>query len=229
MKQANAALPSESRHPARRAGDRLAHPTVLMPSPLASGSGGTPIFRRRSTDNETLLIIDDSPENLSVLGELLQGAGYRVKVANSGATGLHLAVQEPKPALILLDIMMPRMDGHEVLLHLRDNPNTKDTPVIFLTAKDSDADEERAFNDGVADYIVKPIKPSVVLARVRSQLLVRQARHWLQDQNQALEAEVARRMAERLEVIRLPVQQWADWEPERGGLDGHAMSTTTPA
>lgn len=81
--------------------------------------------------------------------------------------------------------------------------NTKDTPVIFLTAKDSDADEERAFNDGIADYIVKPIKPAVVLARVRSQLLVRQARHWLQNQNQALEAEVARRMRKRaLELIQ---------------------------
>ena len=187
---------SADRHPARRAGDRLAHPTMLMPSPVVALPGGTPVLRRRSTDNETILIIDDSPANLTVLGELLQGAGYRVKVANSGATGLHLAVQEPRPALILLDIMMPAMDGHEVLMLLRDNPQTRDTPVIFLTARDSDADEERAFNDGIADYIVKPIKPTIVLARVRSQLLVRQARHWLQDQNQALEAEVARRMRE---------------------------------
>ena len=226
MKRAIAALPSEDRHPARRAGDRLAHPTVLMPSPLPSGSGGAPIFRRRSTDNETLLIIDDSPENLSVLGELLQGAGYRVKVANSGATGLHLAVQEPKPALILLDIMMPRMDGHEVLLHLRDNPNTKDTPVIFLTAKDSDADEERAFNDGVADYIVKPIKPSVVLARVRSQLLVRQARHWLQDQNQALEAEVARRMRENELIQAVSIRALAHLAETRDSETGNHIQRT---
>ena len=159
--------PSADRHPARRAGDRLAHPTMLMPSPVVALPGGTPVLRRRSTDNETILIIDDSPANLTVLGELLQGAGYRVKVANSGATGLHLAVQEPRPALILLDIMMPAMDGHEVLMLLRDNPQTRDTPVIFLTAKDTDADEERAFNDGIADYIVKPFALEELVARVQ--------------------------------------------------------------
>ncbi len=226
MKQALAALASENRHSARCAGDRLAHPTVLMPSPLVDGPGGEPILRRRSTDNETLLIIDDSPENLTVLGELLQGAGYRVKVANSGATGLHLAVQEPRPSLILLDIMMPKMDGHEVLLHLRDNPNTKDTPVIFLTARDSDADEERAFNDGIADYIVKPIKPAVVLARVRSQLLVRQARHWLQNQNQALEAEVARRMRENELIQAVSIRALAHLAETRDSETGNHIQRT---
>ena len=159
MKHASAP-PSEDRYPSSRlVGERPPHPTLLMPSPVVALPGGTPVVRRRSTDNETILIIDDSPENLAVLGELLQSTGYRVKVANSGATGLHLAVQEPRPSLILLDIMMPTMDGHEVLMLLRNNPQTRDTPVIFLTAKDSDADEERAFNDGIADYIVKPIKP----------------------------------------------------------------------
>jgi putative two-component system response regulator len=153
-------------------------------------------FHRRATDDETLLIVDDSPENLSVLGELLQNAGYRVKVANSGHIGLHLAVQQPSPSLILLDIMMPDMNGHEVLQRLRNNEATRDIPVIFLTAQDTDKDEERAFDAGIADYIIKPIKPSVVLARVRNQLLVRNARHWLVDQNHALEAEVARRMRE---------------------------------
>ena len=226
MKQTLAALASENRHSARCAGDRLAHPTVLMPSPLVDGPGGEPILRRRSTDNETLLIIDDSPENLTVLGELLQGAGYRVKVANSGATGLHLAVQEPRPSLILLDIMMPKMDGHEVLLHLRDNPNTKDTPVIFLTARDSDADEERAFNDGIADYIVKPIKPAVVLARVRSQLLVRQARHWLQNQNQALEAEVARRMRENELIQAVSIRALAHLAETRDSETGNHIQRT---
>ena len=153
-------------------------------------------FCRRSTDNETILIVDDMPDNLSILGELLHSVGYRVKVATNGFAALHLAVLQPKPSLILLDVMMPEMDGHEVLRQLRSNVGTRDIPVIFLTALGSDEDEERAFDDGIADYIVKPIKPAVVLARVRSQLLVRQARLWLQDQNLALEAEVKRRMLE---------------------------------
>ena len=153
-------------------------------------------LRRRSTDDEIILIVDDMPENLSILGELLHGVGYRVKVATNGPAALHLAALQPKPSLILLDVMMPEMDGHEVLRQLRSNQDTHDIPVIFLTAMGSDDDEERAFDDGIADYIVKPIKPAVVLARVRSQLLVRQARLWLQDQNLALEAEVKRRMLE---------------------------------
>ena len=153
-------------------------------------------FRRRSTDDEIILIVDDMPENLSVLGELLHGAGYHVKVATNGLTALNLANQQPRPSLILLDVMMPEMDGHEVLRQLRSNINTREIPVIFLTAMNSDDDEERAFGEGIADYITKPLKPALALARVRSQLLVRQARSWLQDQNLALEAEVKRRMLE---------------------------------
>ena len=154
------------------------------------------MFRRRSTDDEIILIVDDMPENLSVLGELLHGAGYHVKVATNGLTALNLANQQPRPSLILLDVMMPEMDGHEVLRQLRSNINTREIPVIFLTAMNSDDDEERAFGEGIADYITKPLKPALALARVRSQLLVRQARSWLQDQNLALEAEVKRRMLE---------------------------------
>ena len=154
------------------------------------------MFRRRSTDDEIILIVDDMPENLSVLGELLHGAGYHVKVATNGLTALNLANQQPRPSLILLDVMMPEMDGHEVLRQLRSNINTREIPVIFLTAMNSDEDEERAFGEGIADYITKPLKPALALARVRSQLLVRQARRWLQDQNLALEAEVKRRMQE---------------------------------
>ncbi len=154
------------------------------------------MFRRRSTDDEIILIVDDMPENLNVLGELLHGAGYHVKVATNGLTALNLANQQPRPSLILLDVMMPEMDGHEVLRQLRSNINTREIPVIFLTAMNSDEDEERAFGKGIADYITKPLKPALALARVRSQLLVRQARRWLQDQNLALEAEVKRRMQE---------------------------------
>jgi putative two-component system response regulator len=134
-------------------------------------------------ESQTLLIVDDMPDNLVVLGELLRGAGYRVKAANSGHAALRYAAQTPQPDLILLDVMMPEMDGYEVLARLRLDPQTRDLPVVFLTAL-GDA------------YITKPIKPAVVLARVHTQLEAKRARTWLQDQNAFLESEVARRMAE---------------------------------
>ena len=182
--------------------------------------------RRRSTDNEIILIVDDAPENLSALGSLLQDAGYRVKVANSGGTGLRLAAQAPKPALILLDIMMQDMNGHEVLYYLRNNPETRDIPVIFLTAKDTDEDEERAFAAGIADYIVKPFRPSIVLARVRSQLLVRHARSWLQDQNEALEAEVNRRMRENELIQAVSIRALAHLAETRDNETGNHIQRT---
>ena len=143
-----------------------------------------------------LLVVDDAPANLGVLGDLLSDAGYRVKAAITGRAALRYAAQKPQPALILLDVMMPEMDGYQVLAALRQDPLTRDIPVIFLTALDNAQDEERGFQHGAADYISKPIKPDVVLARVRSQLLARLAKDWLRDQNAALEAEVTRRMEE---------------------------------
>lgn len=144
----------------------------------------------------TILIVDDVPENLAVLGELLCSAGYRVKAANSGLTALRYAVQPPRPDLILLDVMMPMMDGYEVLSRLLADPASRDIPVIFLTALGDAGDEERGLELGAADYITKPIQPTVVLARVRTQLEAKLARDWLRNQNAFLEAEVARRMAE---------------------------------
>jgi putative two-component system response regulator len=143
-----------------------------------------------------LLIVDDVPANLTVLGDVLHGAGYRVKAATSGNAALRYAAQTPRPALILLDVMMPEMDGYQVLAALRQDPATRDIPVIFITALDNARDEERGFQHGAADYIAKPIKPDVVLARVRNQLLAQLAGNWLRDQNATLEAEVSRRMEE---------------------------------
>ena len=189
-------------------------------------SPGSATQRRRATDHEIILIVDDAPENLSVLGELLQGASYRVKVANSGHVALHLAQQLPRPALILLDVVMPEMSGHEVLRRLRSDEGTRDIPVIFLTAQDSDEDEQRAFDAGIADYIVKPLKPAVVLARVRSQLLVRRARLWLQDQNNALEAEVARRMRENELIQAVSIRALAHLAETRDNETGNHIQRT---
>jgi len=164
--------------------------SAVPASPLTAGANKT------LTGNALLLIVDDMPENLSMLGDMLRDVGYRVKVAKSGRLALRYAEQEPQPDLILLDVMMPGMDGYEVLGCLREAPKTRDIPVIFLTALDDARDEERGLESGAADYIAKPVKPAVVLARVRTQLLVKRAQDWLHDQNAVLEAEVARRMKE---------------------------------
>ncbi|MFA7279954.1 MAG: HD domain-containing phosphohydrolase [Sterolibacterium sp.] len=178
------------------------------------------------SNDSLLLIVDDMPENLRVLGELLRGAGYRVRVANSGRLALRNAAQEPRPNLILLDVMMPGMDGYEVLGRLRQESATGDIPVIFLTALDDARDEEKGLESGAADYITKPIKPAVVLARVRNQLLVKQAQDWLQDRNAVLEAEVARRMAENERIQTVSIRALAHLAETRDPETGNHILRT---
>jgi putative two-component system response regulator len=144
-------------------------------------------------ERPTVLIVDDTPENLTVLGELLQHR-YRVRVASTGQRALQVAAGVPRPDLILLDVMMPGMDGYAVIRELRAHPDTRGIPVIFVTAMDGDADEERGLELGAVDYITKPIRPAIVLARVNAQMELKQARDWLQDKNLWLESEIARRM-----------------------------------
>lgn len=143
----------------------------------------------------TVLIVDDMPQNLLLLGELLQPI-CQVRAANSGERALRVARSAPHPDLILLDVMMPGMDGHAVLRQLRADPATRDIPVIFVTALDDAADEECGLSLGAVDYLTKPIKPAVALARVRAHLELARARRQLAAQNEWLEAEVQRRTAE---------------------------------
>ena len=146
-----------------------------------------------SPTQQTILIVDDSPENLNVLNELLLPY-YQVRAATSGEKALRIAASTPAPDLILLDVMMPGMDGYEVYAHLRGEPATRDIPVVFVTAMDSTEAEMRGLEAGAVDYIAKPIVPSILLARVHTQLELKQARDRLKDQNAWLEAEVDRRM-----------------------------------
>jgi putative two-component system response regulator len=143
----------------------------------------------------TLLVVDDNPDNLMLLGELLQ-AEYRVLAATSGPRALEIAGRLPRPDLILLDVMMPGMDGYAVLARLREDACTRDIPVIFITAMNATRDEEHGLEQGAVDYITKPIRPAIVLARVRTHLELKRARDRLTNQNAFLEEEVARRMAE---------------------------------
>jgi len=143
----------------------------------------------------TILIVDDAPENLAVLSELLQPL-YRVRVANSGPKALRIAATLPCPDLILLDVMMPEMDGYQAFEHLRKDPATAYIPVIFVTAMDNTESELRGLEMGALDYIAKPIIPTVLLSRVRTHLELKRARDWLRGQNSYLEAEVSNRIAE---------------------------------
>ncbi len=153
----------------------------------------------------TILIVDDEPANLAVLTEILQPT-FRVQAANSGDRALRVAASDPCPDLILLDVMMPTMDGYQVFEHLRESAVTAEIPVIFVTALSEDVDEERGLALGAVDYITKPIKHAILLARVLTQLTLKQARDQLYRQNADLEAEVRRRQKEK-EQIQLQLLQ----------------------
>ncbi|MEI8207703.1 MAG: HD domain-containing phosphohydrolase [Methylococcales bacterium] len=142
---------------------------------------------------ETILIVDDQIENLTILGELLE-SHYRVRIADGGARALRAVNIDPQPDLILLDVMMPDINGYDVLTRLKADPATKDIPVIFVTSKDSIEDEEHGLELGAADYILKPVKPLVLLARVYTQIENRRAKKLLKNQNHYLELEIERRM-----------------------------------
>lgn len=143
-------------------------------------------------ERETVLVVDDTPTNLSLLSGLLR-EHYRVKVANSGAKAFELAEAQP-PDLVLLDVMMPGMDGYEVCRRFKASPHLARAPVIFLTAKVDPADEERGFGVGAVDFIHKPISPPVVLARVRTHLENQKWRNFLENKNAWLEREVESRI-----------------------------------
>ena len=145
-----------------------------------------------SVEKPTILIVDDTPDNITLLCSLL-GDRYRNKVATNGPKALKIAEAKPHPDLILLDIMMPDMDGYEVCEILKTNAQTKDIPVIFLTAKTQEADETKGFELGAVDYITKPISPPILLARVQTHLALQEARSRLSRQNEILEEQVLER------------------------------------
>lgn len=173
----------------------------------------------------TILIVDDTPENLSVLSELLQ-PHYQVRAANSGRRALQVAASAPRPDLILLDVMMPEMDGYTVLTRLRDDPATAAIPVIFVTALDRISDEERGLALGAVDYISKPIKPALVLARVKIHLDLKAARDWLRDRNAVLEAEVMRRLKENLLIQEVSIRALAHLAEIRDPETGNHLRRT---
>jgi DNA-binding response OmpR family regulator/DNA-binding CsgD family transcriptional regulator len=139
-----------------------------------------------SPQKANILVVDDTPENLHVLTQLLQAQGYRVRPAPNGAHALTTALKEP-PDLILLDIMMPEMDGYEVCHHLKADERTGDIPVIFISALDETIDKVTAFSVGGVDYVTKPFQNEEVLARVKTHLTLRRLQQEVQQKNEALQ------------------------------------------
>jgi adenylate cyclase len=148
-----------------------------------------------SSNRKVVLVVDDTPTNVAVISGVLKDS-FRTKVATNGEKALAIATAE-KPDLILLDVMMPGMDGYEVCRRLKDIPATRDIPIIFLTAKTDIAEEEKGFDVGAVDYIHKPFSAPIVLARVRTQLALREA---------LIEAQEARKQADQLLHALLPIK-----------------------
>ncbi|RLJ19959.1 two-component system response regulator [bacterium endosymbiont of Escarpia laminata] len=157
-----------------------------------------PFTRRASRVSESkprILIVDDESFYLDVLVNLLNEE-YRLSIAKDGEQALKRAGGATPPDLILLDVLMPQMDGYEVCHRLKADERTANIPVVFLTVKGEVDDEIRGFELGAVDYITKPMSPPIVRSRVKTHLALAQARHVLENQNQVLEQRIRERTME---------------------------------
>lgn len=178
-----------------------------------------------ATGKQTILVVDDTPDNITLLCGLL-GDQYKNKVATNGQKALQIAFAEPHPDLILLDIMMPGMDGYEVCRLLQQNPTTADIPIIFLTAKSQDDDETKGFELGAVDYITKPITPAILMARVQTHLTLKQARSFLKEQNDILEEQVKKRTLQLEALQDALIISMASLAETRDNETGHHIRRT---
>ncbi len=152
-----------------------------------------------SRKKPTILVVDDTPDNIVLLSSFLREE-YRVQAAIDGPKALEIAFSGEAPDIVLLDIVMAGMDGYEVCRRLKADARTAEVPVIFLTAKSDVEDERRGFELGAVDFIIRPISPHIVKARVATHLQLKAARDFLRDKSSYLEQEVARRVRENLSI-----------------------------
>jgi putative two-component system response regulator len=176
-------------------------------------------------EKQTVLVVDDTPDNLTLMSGLLKDK-YKVKIANNGERALKVALTGTPPDIILLDIMMPVMDGYEACRQLKANPETRDIPVVFLTAKAEVEDEMKGFELGAVDYITKPISPPIVLARVHTHLQLKKVRDYLKDQNEFLETEVEQRTKEVVAVQEVTILAMASLAETRDNDTGNHIRRT---
>lgn len=177
------------------------------------------------TQKPTVLVVDDTPDNLTLMSGLLKNL-YRVKVANNGEKALKIVQAADKPDLILLDIMMPGLSGYDVCKILKDDPTTRDIPIIFLTAMAATEDEKKGLELGAADFITKPVNPPIVLARVATQLHVKAAADFLKDQNSYLETEVGKRTRELAAIQDVTILAMASLAETRDNDTGNHIRRT---
>ena len=177
------------------------------------------------TRRHTILVVDDTPDNLTLMAGLLKDS-YRVRLANNGEKALQFARDANPPDLILLDIMMPGLSGTDVCAMLKADPATRDIPVIFLTAMSATEDEQRGLELGAVDFITKPINPPIVLARVQTQLKLKDAADFLKDKNSFLEEEVARRTRELAAIQDVTILAMASMAETRDNETGNHIRRT---
>ena len=173
----------------------------------------------------TILAVDDSPENLWLISGLLKDK-YRIRMANSGEAALEATRSAPLPDLILLDVMMPGLSGHDVCRQLKASAETRHIPIIFLTAMAGTEDERKGLELGAADFITKPINPPVLIARVATQLQAKAGADFLRDQNQFLEAEVQRRTREISAIQDVTIHAMASLAETRDNETGNHIRRT---
>ena len=149
-----------------------------------------------------ILVVDDDPFNLDLLEQELTEQGYLIEKASDGDEGLK-KVESFSPDVVILDYMMPKMDGIEVVKRLKQDPRSRAIPVILLTAKASQDDKVKGLDAGADDYVVKPFEPFELLARVRSMMRIKQMHDSLEEWNRTLEEKVRQQVEEIQRVSRL--------------------------
>lgn len=176
-------------------------------------------------EKATILAVDDTPDNLLLITGLLKD-NYHVRVANGGERAIKIAQSDNPPDLILLDIMMPDIDGYEVCRRLKADEKTNNIPIIFLTAKTEIEDETRGLEIGAVDYITKPISPPIVLARVKTHLALKRMQDFLRDQNAYLESEVKKRTEEVIAIQDVTIHAMASMAETRDNETGNHIRRT---
>ncbi len=197
-----------------------AHPTLTEPLSPLLWQDEVPASRQA-----VVLVVDDTPTNLTLMGSLLQ-AQYRVKVANNGEKALAIVASDDPPDLVLLDVMMPDLDGYEVCRRMKASPSTRHIPVIFLTARAESTDEAQGFTVGAVDYITKPISPPVVRARVRTHVALKRQADLLRAQRTLLRHEVELRTRELQTIQDVTIYAMASLAETRDSETGNHVRRT---
>ncbi len=165
----------------------------------------------KQSASESILIVDDTPANLRLLSEILQQRGYQVRAAANGRRALASVAAEP-PDLILLDIRMPELDGYEVCLQLKERSQSRDIPVLFISALDEIQDKMKAFAVGGLDYITKPFQVEEVVARVDTHLALRRLQKNLLEANQRMQNELELAAQVQASMMRRRFPNIPDWQ-----------------